>query len=195
MKPIEQKHKIFNFISTSNENKLQKNMCLQLKEYLITNYKLKFETERKNILKIELDKLQPYQELDFDYTKLIYQSKNDYKKFLKFNENNQKLLKNLIDAGNNVLYLDIIETLEKYNDNRSMKVSENQMILSLSQCVFIHNKMSIFKIYTESEFQILFEDILPFYKAIDKNKNNIAIRYVCVSKIIDILFVKAINLE
>jgi hypothetical protein len=73
-----------------------------------------------------------------------------------------------------------------------MKTEKNKII---SQCVFIHNKMSIFKIYTESEFNTLFEDILPFYKAIDKNKNYIAIGYVCVSKIIDILFIKAIHLE
>ena len=154
-------------------------MCSQLEEYFISNYKLKFETERKNILKIELDKMQPIQKLEDDYIKL-----------LKYNKNNKELCKDLEDVGNNVFYLDIIEIIQNFCNTYETHTERNRII---TRCVYIHNKMFIFKIYTESEFNILFEDILPFYKEINKNRNNIAICYECVYKIIDILFIKAIN--
>ena len=165
-----------------NVNNSKTSICEYIKSYFDKKQD-EFEDKRKEILQDELNEIQEHKELDYDYIKI-----------LKHYEEIKKLYDELISAGNNVKFLDILGTIIeyfKYMNKKNINI-ECEKHRILSRYVFIVNNLDMHYINIESEFNELYNDILVFYN--HKFENDLMINYECVSKIIDILFTRAITL-
>jgi len=101
---------------------------------------------------------------------------------------NKNLCNKIIDANNNVKFLDIF-------DNLIIKLEQNKIeqIYILSKYAFIVNKLNIHQIYTIDDFNIKYDFIKKYLIQLDKT-TDIYLKYNITIKIMDVLFDKALEL-
>ena len=112
----------------------------------------------------------------------------------KYHANIKELYTEITNGNNEVEYLNIFDHLynyiEYYNSQcnsspSAIKFIENSVLVKYT---FILSRLPLCKIYTTSEFNEIYKDILPYYNLIETDK--VLLNYEFVKVIIDKLFIK-----
>lgn len=180
-------HKLVEDIKISNciRDETDQDIIDILNKYINNEYAVIFETERLNILGQQLENIQ---------TDITTAQNANYTSLKKYHSDNKQLYDEIVNGGNNVKYLNLFDHLVYYINWCSPQYPGNSKFIEgqvLTKYMFILSKMPLCKIYTETTFNKMYADILPYYNLLEKDK--VLLNYELVKVIIDNLFVKCIE--